>query len=133
MKPAKAIGLIVVALAVVGIAFWFLSGGLNDSRGRKTDIAADVVKQSLERPLKNFLKDIGRYPSTDEGLAALSVSPPIIQLKWKGPYALPTATLLDPWRREYRYIMPGIHNPVGYDLWSLGPDGIESGDDIGNW
>jgi general secretion pathway protein G len=31
------------------------------------------------------------------------------------------------------YLYPGKHNPDAYDLWSLGPDGVESDDDIGNW
>ena len=50
---------------------------------------------------------------------------------WKGHYLeqLP----LDPWGNEYQYRYPGIHNQKGYDLWSMGQDGVTSSDDIGNW
>lgn len=39
----------------------------------------------------------------------------------------------DPWGRPYQYVSPGTHNTDGYDLYSLGKDGVESGDDITNW
>jgi general secretion pathway protein G len=39
----------------------------------------------------------------------------------------------DPWGKDYQYIMPGKHNTTGFDLFSFGNDGVESGDDIGNW
>ena len=40
---------------------------------------------------------------------------------------------LDPWGNPYQYRYPGTHNPDKYDVWSWGPDGHESADDIGNW
>jgi len=40
---------------------------------------------------------------------------------------------VDPWGRELQYRYPGTHNTSAYDLFSLGPDGTESGDDITNW
>jgi general secretion pathway protein G len=40
---------------------------------------------------------------------------------------------LDPWKHPYQYRYPGTKNTDGYDVFSLGPDGVESGDDIGNW
>ncbi len=42
-------------------------------------------------------------------------------------------TVQDPWERDYQYRQPGVHNPEGFDVWSLGPEGIQSVDDIGNW
>ena len=43
-------------------------------------------------------------------------------------------SLQDPWNRRYRYRCPGLHNKKTYDLYSLGPDGIEdTEDDIKNW
>jgi general secretion pathway protein G len=132
MKHANAIRLIVVAL-VVGFAFWWFKIDLDDSHSSKPEIAAVVVKQSLAVPLNSFRQDIGRYPSTGEGLAALSVCAQSIRTSWNGPYLSLDVALLDPWNREYRYRMPGTHNPNSYDLWSLGADGIESSDDIGNW
>ena len=40
---------------------------------------------------------------------------------------------LDPWGRPYQYRSPALHSKEGYDLFSLGPDGVVSPDDIGNW
>ena len=38
---------------------------------------------------------------------------------------------LDPWGREYRYANPGRYKPV--DVWSVGPDGVDSDDDVVGW
>jgi general secretion pathway protein G len=74
-----------------------------------------------------------RYP-TD--LQALRSRPDDLAAgeSWKGPYIGSDHLLLDPWGQRYRYRAPGLHNMGSYDLWSLGPDGVEnSSDDIGNW
>ena len=43
-------------------------------------------------------------------------------------------SLIDPWKHEYKYTTPGKHNPSSYDVWSVGPDGVDdTGDEIGNW
>jgi general secretion pathway protein G len=51
---------------------------------------------------------------------------------WRGPY-LQRGVPKDPWGNPYEYRQPGQHNPSGFDLFSLGPDGREGNDDIGNW
>jgi type II secretion system protein G len=82
--------------------------------------------------------DVGRYPSTTEGLTALFTCPPgIPEGVWRGPYMkgdLP----LDPWGHAYGYRCPGIHNTNAYDIYSCGMDGITKSnggdpDDINNW
>ena len=50
---------------------------------------------------------------------------------WKGPYI--EQAPLDPWKQSYHYRHPGSHAPLDYDLYSLGPDGVESEDDVRNW
>src|SRR5689334_15549261 len=80
--------------------------------------------------LHRFKFDCERYPTSEEGLAAL-IHEPAFRKGWKGPYV--KAIVTDPWGRPYMYRRPGVHNPGGFDLASLGPDGIESNDDIGNW
>ena len=106
------------------------SGALFSSSQEK--VASMYVKSSLEAPLLMYRTDIGSYPSTEEGLAALMKAPESAGARWKGPY-LKNTSLLDPWKKPYRYAYPGVRNPGTYDLWSLGPDGVESADDIGNW
>ena len=87
----------------------------NQEKLTKTDL------QSLETPLFAYKLKNGSYPTTSEGLAAVVESG---ELK-----KLPS----DPWKRPYNYRFPGEKNKDGYDLWSLGADGVESDDDIGNW
>ena len=90
-----------------------------------------IIDGNLAPPLERFRAHTGRYPTTKEGLQTLLVAPAGLVGRWRGPYleSLPR----DSWNRRYWYRCPGIHNPKSYDLWSLGPDGVLSRDDIGNW
>lgn len=90
----------------------------------KTDIA------NLEVALDAFEIDAGRYPTTEEGLAALLQAPPNVTT-WKGPYIKRAPN--DPWSNAYVYRYPGQHNVNGYDLYSMGADGREGNDDVDNW
>jgi general secretion pathway protein G len=91
----------------------------------KADIAA------IDIALDAYEIDNSKFPTTEEGLAALSVAPPSAT-NWKGPY-LKRAVDKDQWGNPYIYRNPGQHNPSGYDLSSYGPDGREGTDDIDNW
>ncbi len=73
----------------------------------------------------------GRFPTTEEGLAALRTQPKETP-NWQGPYLKKTIPK-DPWVSDYLYKSPGGHNS-DYDLQSLGPDKKDGGgDDITNW
>ena len=91
------------------------------------------IKGNLSLALRLYEMDNGRYPSTEQGLAALMGKPssPPLPENWKGPYI--EQEPLDPWKRAYVYAYPGAHPPRDYDLYSLGPDGEEGKDDIANW
>lgn len=99
--------------------------------GGKREVARMFVSETLEAPLIQYRINMGNYPSTEEGLQALLKPPSENATNWQGPYIkqLPN----DPWGKPYQYRFPGTHNPQSYDLWTYGPDGTESGDDIGNW
>ncbi len=77
--------------------------------------------------------DVGKYPTTEEGLKALREKPSGME-GWKGPY-LPKEIPSDPWGRPYVYKCPGEHGE--YDLVSFGLDGVEGGEgenmDIVSW
>lgn len=84
----------------------------------------------MSKALELYRLDNGFYPTTDQGLKALTEKPDSdpIPKKWKRYMdSVPT----DPWENEYQYIQPGVHKD--FDLFSYGPDGIESDDDIKNW
>jgi general secretion pathway protein G len=82
--------------------------------------------------LDAFEVDNGYYPKGKTGLQDLVRQPRDAQ-GWKGPY-IKDAIPNDPWGHPYIYQYPGKHNPNGYDLSSVGPDGREgTDDDITNW
>jgi general secretion pathway protein G len=92
----------------------------------KTDIAA------IGSALDTFEIDNGRYPTTDEIPAALTVQPSGMT-NWHGPY-VKKAIGNDPWGNPYQYRSPGTQSTAGYDLYSYGPDGRDGGgDDVTNW
>jgi general secretion pathway protein G len=97
---------------------------------------ADV--ESLGVALDLYAADNGRYPSTEQGLAALREPPalPPEPRVWNGPY-LKKHLPLDPWGRTYLYVSPGIQDPATYDLSSLGADGRVGGtgrdSDLRSW
>ena len=89
------------------------------------------VKGNIALALDLFELDAGKYPTAEQGLAALRAAPADVE-NWRGPYLKQEP--MDPWGHPYRYRYPGSRNPKDYDLFSLGPDGVEgTADDIGNW
>lgn len=93
--------------------------------------AAQSQISSIELALDSFEVDNGYYPKTGD-LDAL-INPPADAKNWHGPY-LKKGVPLDPWGNAYTYDYPGKHNPNGYDLMSMGPDGqAGSDDDLTNW
>ncbi|MCZ6673194.1 MAG: type II secretion system major pseudopilin GspG, partial [Verrucomicrobia bacterium] len=113
-------GLIILGLGPVGK---ILVGGQEDT-------ARIFVNDTMKASLFRYRIDNGRYPTTEEGLQSLMTAP-AGATNWKGPYM--ESMPLDPWNRDFQYRFPGKNNTDKYDIYSLGNDGVESGDDIGNW
>jgi general secretion pathway protein G len=98
-------------------------------RTKQAKIAsAETQVATLQTALDAFEIDTGRYPTTAEGLRALSKQPTMDADDWMGPY-LRKNIGNDPWGEEYRYRYPGTYNTEGYDLYSMGPDRKQGGDD----
>jgi len=87
----------------------------------------------LGTALDTFRLDVGRYPTTQEGLEALRRQAGGLE-RWDGPY-LKKEVPLDPWGKPYVYRSPGEHGP--YDLLSYGADGAPGGEgdnrDVTSW
>jgi general secretion pathway protein G len=103
-------------------------------QARVTAAKADIAV--IMQQLKLYRLDNTFYPSTDQGLQALSVKPTTnpVPANWKqGGYLerLPN----DPWGRPYQYLNPGLRGEI--DVFSLGADGQPGGEganaDIGSW
>ena len=97
--------------------------------------AATTQLLNFKTALTAFEIDLGRYPTSSEGLRALVERPSGQNSKaWKGRYLDSDAAPKDQWENAWNYRQPGQHNPEDFDLWSNGPDGVEGGgDDIANW
>jgi general secretion pathway protein G len=87
----------------------------------------------IETAFKIFRLDVGRYPTTEEGLKALIASPEGLRM-WDGPY-LEKDIPLDPWGNPYVYKSPGEKSE--YEIISFGADGKAGGEgensDISSW
>jgi general secretion pathway protein G len=99
-------------------------------------VAARQDISSLLQALKLYRLDNLRYPTTEQGLAALVTRPtlPPVPSNWKaGGYLerLPR----DPWGHPYQYLNPGLRGEI--DVFSFGADGVAGGEgfdaDIGSW
>lgn len=116
---------LIAALAAPQV-FKYLGGARSDS--------ARIQIQSLMSALDLYRLDTGRYPTQEEGLIAL-VERPAGAEHWNGPYVRRRDTLNDPWRRPYRYRVPGQHGEV--DVFSLGsddaPGGTGESQDVTSW
>ena len=100
------------------------------SEEARNAVARADINLNIATALKLYELDTGAFPTTAEGLNALK-SPPASAKHWKGPYL--ERIPLDPWGKPYQYRRPGTHRTHDYDLYSLGRDGVESGDDVVNW
>jgi general secretion pathway protein G len=107
--------------------------------GRTDDARITAAKQdisTLMQALKLYRLDNQRYPTTEQGLTALTNRPtngPAAP-NWKsGGYIdkLPK----DPWGGQYQYLSPGVRGEV--DVFTYGADGQPGGAgadaDIGSW
>jgi general secretion pathway protein G len=106
-----------------------LFGKLETAKQKSAKAQIELFGTALDA----FRLDIGRYPTTDEGLKALREQPSGVE-GWNGPY-LPKEIPVDPWGRPYLYKSPGDHGE--YDLFSYGLDGIVGGEgenqDVVSW
>lgn len=96
--------------------------------------AAKVQIESLGSALQLYKLDVGRYPTTAEGLKAL-VERPGNASTWNGPYLNKRELPADPWGKVYEYRSPGEHGE--FDIFSLGADGQPGGEgenaDVNSW
>ncbi len=98
---------------------------------------AKIDIKSIEETLGLFKLDNGFYPSTEQGLKALTVKPEIGKIPQKFPDGGYLKKLpLDPWGNPFIYLSPGVHSR-DYDLLSYGADGQPGGEnfdaDINSW
>jgi general secretion pathway protein G len=133
VTKSNIVALLLSGIGLIGALLW-VADQVRLNCGVSQELAAQMfVQESLRHPLAAFRQDMGRYPSTAEGLKALVEHPAAEAERWRGPYLQEPRVPLDPWSRPYHYAFPGRGAARPYDIWSLGPDVANAADDIGNW
>lgn len=125
--------MLLVVLIIGALAAMVVPRLLPRAEEARVQIAYVEVTANVSAALDLFMLNVGRYPTTEEGLAALWSRPSTVpEGKWKGPY-IKKSRLVDPWGNTIAYYSPARRGGLDYDLISLGPDGAENtADDITN-
>lgn len=125
---------LLVVLAILGLLVGLVGPQVMKALGGSKTKTARIQIEDLSATLDIYRLEVGRYPTTNDGLQALventSGAP-----NWNGPYLKKNQVPKDPWGFDYQYQSPGQHG--SFDLWSLGADNREGGEgenqDILGW
>lgn len=125
---------LMVVIIILGILATLVGPKMFGRVGEAKQKAAAIQIEFFGTALDSFRLDVGRYPSTAEGLEALAASASGIA-DWNGPYLKKKVIPDDPWKHPYIYESPGANGD--YDLISYGADKMEGGEkedkDIVSW
>lgn len=124
---------LLVVMVIIGLLASYVGPKYFAQVGKSETRAAMAQIDAFSKALDQYRLDTGRYPTTEQGLAALVVRPEN-HPRWNGPY-LNKAVPADPWGRPYQYRQPGQHGD--FDLFSFGKDGQAGGSaegaDVTSW
>jgi general secretion pathway protein G len=116
---------ILVVLVLIGIVLGIVGGNFIGKGEKAKADAAKIEIGQISQTLDLYKLEVGRYPTSQEGLQAL-ISAPAGAANWNGPYWKKSTVPKDPWGNEYRYASPGSKG--AYEIVSLGADGKEGGE-----
>jgi general secretion pathway protein G len=124
---------LLLVLVIIGMLAALVGPTLYQRIKPAKQAAAHAQISNFSTALDGFVVDVGRYPSTQEGLKSLRDRPDGVD-NWHGPY-LKKEIPFDPWSQPYVYRAPGRSG--GYEIFSYGADGREGGEDenadINSW
>ena len=127
---ARSAGFTLIELLVVLVILGMLAGLVGPQvmkyLGTSKTKTARLQVEELSAALDLFRLELGRYPTSDEGLRALVEAPQEMTSDWNGPYLKKRVLPKDPWGFEYHYRYPG--EQYAFDLYSLGADNAQGGD-----
>ncbi|GGO80158.1 type II secretion system protein GspG [Marinobacterium nitratireducens] len=125
---------LLVVLVILGLLASLVGPQVLRHLGTSKTKTAALQIEELSAALDLYRLEVGRYPSTNEGLDAL-IEKPSNAPNWNGPYLKKKVVRKDPWGFDYVYNYPGQHGD--FDLYSLGADNKDGGDgenqDVRSW
>jgi len=116
---------LVMVLVIIGVILAMVGPRVFTNLGRANAEVAKTKMEQIAGQLELFKLDVGRYPTTQEGLGALLAAPSGLA-NWNGPYIRDAKLLKDPWSNDFIYRSPGEKGP--FDILSFGADGKEGGE-----
>lgn len=116
---------LLVVLVILGLLAGLVGPQVMKYLGSSKTKTARLQLEELGAALDLYRLEVGRYPTTEQGLAALVQAPSGDSQGWNGPYLKKKVVPKDPWGYEYHYQSPGEHDL--YDLYSLGADNADGG------
>lgn len=111
---------VLVVISIIGLIMGLVGPRVLNYLSDAKVKAAKIQIESFSSALDLYFLDVGRYPSSTEGLNALMQRPSSANA-WNGPYLKGSIVPKDPWGSAYVYKSPGDRKP--YDIMSFGPDG----------
>ncbi|MEY4907149.1 MAG: hypothetical protein RL260_867 [Pseudomonadota bacterium] len=137
LYPARGFTLLelLVVMVIIGLLASIVAPQYFSQLGKSNAKVAKAQIEAFSQALDQYRLDVGQYPTTEQGLAALRTTPAGVGVsKWQGPY-LKRDIPADPWGRAYIYQAPGQHGD--FDLSSTGSDGQPGGQgeaaDVTSW
>lgn len=125
---------LVVVVAIIGLLAAFVAPQFIKQGEKAESQAAKAQIEALGVALDTFRLDVGRYPTSQEGLSALNQRPGGVE-RWDGPY-LKKELPNDPWGNPYVYKSPGDEGR-SYDIITYGVDKAPGGEgnakDVTSW
>ncbi len=119
---------LLIVMVILGLLAALVAPKMFGHTGKSKQKAAKAQISMFETAIDVYRLDVGRFPTTEQGLRALRERPDSVdEKKWEGPY-LPKEIPLDPWSNPYEYKSPSEHGD--YEIISYGADGGPGGEDI---
>ena len=123
---------LLIVMVILGLLASLVGPKMFGKLGMAKQKTAKTQIEMLMTAMDSYRLDIGKYPSSQEGIEALVENTG--SDKWAGPY-LQKGVPKDPWDNEYNYENPGQNGEI--DIFSYGADGQSGGDgenaDVGSW
>ena len=124
---------LLIVITIIGVLLGIAVVNLQGTPDEARIAAASQEIRTMSTAMDMYRMHNSRYPTSDQGLKALVEKPEDAKRWQKGGYLKGNKVPLDPWDNPYKYLYPSSKGGGEFDIYSLGPDGRESDDDIGSW